>query len=57
LIFLVPEKRSGSLAVSDMVEVWVCVMVSPMVLWMVGGVVVRSWGVETSWCGRESLGR
>jgi hypothetical protein len=42
LILLVPEKSSGSLAVSDMVEVRVCVMVSPMILWVVGGVVVRS---------------
>jgi hypothetical protein len=58
LILLVPEKSSGSLAVSDMVEVRVCVMVSPMVLWMVGGVVVRSVvskqiGVgESRWGGR-----
>jgi hypothetical protein len=58
LILLVPEKSSGSLAVSDMVEVRVCVMVSPMILWVVGGVVVRSVvskqiGVgESRWGGR-----
>jgi hypothetical protein len=44
--------------VSDMVEVRVCVMVSPMILWVVGGVVVRSVvskqiGVgESRWGGR-----
>jgi hypothetical protein len=58
LILLVPEKSSGSLAVSDMVKVRVCVMVSPMILWVVGGVVVRSVvskqiGVgESRWGGR-----